>query len=249
MTKAQSNITRNASGLSPPQQAAAVYARLVERARSRVAPSPCEWHHVLPRCMGGEGTEEVALTLREHFIAHRLLAKMHPGHAGLAYAVYSMSNAKKGKVGARGYARLKEAALPILAANGRANVESGLLDRIREFPQTKLGQHLNGTARGRANAESGHLDRIRELPQTKAAARATGLAMAANGHMARISALREKPCLWGPVGGSLIEYRSVAAASRATPCFATHVSRVLNGKAKQAHGFTGRWLTTSRIAA
>jgi hypothetical protein len=45
------------------------YERLVERAKHREPPKPCERHHVVPRCMGGsdEASNLVALTPQEHF--------------------------------------------------------------------------------------------------------------------------------------------------------------------------------------
>lgn len=48
-----------------------------------------EKHHIVPKCLGGSDDREnlIRLTAREHFIAHRLLAKMYPDHAGLALAV------------------------------------------------------------------------------------------------------------------------------------------------------------------
>lgn len=58
--------------------------------------------------------------------------------------------------------------------NGRKNVESGHLARIRNLPQTKIAQRIAGLKAGRRSVESGHLDRIRELPQTKAAQRESG---------------------------------------------------------------------------
>ena len=38
-----------------------------------------EWHHIIPRCMGGSDDKSnlVKLTLREHYIAHMLLYKIY----------------------------------------------------------------------------------------------------------------------------------------------------------------------------
>jgi hypothetical protein len=70
----------------------AIYDSLVSRARDRnwshrrfhkrgVSP-PCyvEAHHVVPKSLGGDDNDSnvVILTAREHFIAHRLLTKIHP---------------------------------------------------------------------------------------------------------------------------------------------------------------------------
>lgn len=39
-----------------------------------------EVHHIMPRCLGGpdEKSNLIKLTAREYFLAHRLLAKIHP---------------------------------------------------------------------------------------------------------------------------------------------------------------------------
>lgn len=61
---------------------ALAYERLIAKARARVCPEGyVERHHVLPKALGGtdDSSNLVALTSREHFIAHVLLAKMHGG--------------------------------------------------------------------------------------------------------------------------------------------------------------------------
>lgn len=63
--------------------------------RSRKASPPTgyfERHHIIPKCIGGsdEDTNLVNLTPEEHFIAHKLLAKMFPGNYKLVKAVICM---------------------------------------------------------------------------------------------------------------------------------------------------------------
>lgn len=69
------------------------YNRLVLRARNRVLDGYCERHHILPRCMDGGNNPEnlVLLTGEEHYVAHQLLVKMYPKHAGLAVAAIRMA--------------------------------------------------------------------------------------------------------------------------------------------------------------
>jgi hypothetical protein len=70
------------------------YDLLINRAKSRVKPSGyCERHHVVPRCMGGDNSVEnlVWLTASEHYVAHQLLVKMHPGNRKLIFAAIAMS--------------------------------------------------------------------------------------------------------------------------------------------------------------
>lgn len=54
------------------------YNLLIEKAKNRILEGYGENHHIIPRCFGGEDTNDnlVRLTAREHFIAHLLLYKM-----------------------------------------------------------------------------------------------------------------------------------------------------------------------------
>ncbi len=69
------------------------YDQLIFRARHRHIRGYKEKHHVIPRCMGGDNSKRniVRLTPEEHFVAHQLLVKMHPGCHKLAYAAGVMA--------------------------------------------------------------------------------------------------------------------------------------------------------------
>ena len=71
------------------------YQRLIAKAKERVCPNGyVERHHILPRALGGtdDSSNLVALTAREHFVAHVLLAKIHGGT--MWQAVVLMSGGK-----------------------------------------------------------------------------------------------------------------------------------------------------------
>jgi len=53
-----------------------------------------EKHHILPRCLGGtdEITNIVELSPEEHYLAHLLLCKIHPGNRKLLYAAMNMTS-------------------------------------------------------------------------------------------------------------------------------------------------------------
>jgi len=72
------------------------YDRLIERGKNRLLEGYGEWHHILPRCMGGGDEPEnlVHLTAEEHYVAHQLLVKMHPGNKSLVYAVIMMGGTR-----------------------------------------------------------------------------------------------------------------------------------------------------------
>jgi hypothetical protein len=94
---------------------AKLYELLIETRRSKGIPEGYkEVHHIVPRSFGGSDEPEnlVALTAREHFVAHRLLAKMYP-NSGMVHAVYKMAcsnlTMKRFKVTSRVYEHLRSA--------------------------------------------------------------------------------------------------------------------------------------------
>ena len=79
-----------------------------------------ERHHIIPKCVGGEGKTHqwrthpniVLLTAREHFICHQLLCQIYPNESKLKFALWAMSNQKTDnrdyKIGNRQYERMKQ---------------------------------------------------------------------------------------------------------------------------------------------
>ena len=88
-----------------------IYDNLVFRSRNRTLNCYSENHHIIPKCLGGPDDDEnlVALTGREHFIAHLLLARIHGGT--LWHAVHMMSNMKRYTNRAYERARIEHARL------------------------------------------------------------------------------------------------------------------------------------------
>lgn len=94
---------------------AKLYESLIEARRSKGIPQGYkEVHHIIPRSFGGSDDPDnlVALTAREHFVAHRLLAKMYP-NSGMVHAVYKMAcsnlTMKRFAVTSRVYEHLRSA--------------------------------------------------------------------------------------------------------------------------------------------
>lgn len=73
-----------------------IYNQLISKRRLYPYPKDIsgsrEKHHVIPKSMGGDNSKEnlVWLSAKEHFIAHRLLAKINP-NSKVAYAVWLMA--------------------------------------------------------------------------------------------------------------------------------------------------------------
>jgi hypothetical protein len=69
------------------------YDLLIDRAKPRVFDGYTERHHIIPKCLGGNGKKDniVRLTPEEHFVAHQLLVKMYPDNRYLILAVKMMT--------------------------------------------------------------------------------------------------------------------------------------------------------------
>lgn len=88
-----------------------IYSQLILHAKQRVCINGyVERHHILPKALGGtdDSSNIVALTAREHFLAHMLLAKVYGGDMWLP--VVRMKTAKDGsKANSRLYEIAKKA--------------------------------------------------------------------------------------------------------------------------------------------
>lgn len=76
-----------------------IYSSLIEFRKANVPDGYSEKHHAVPRSLGGDNSKSniVKLTAREHFIAHRLLAKIHGGRMWAALAYMSRGGTKSSK--------------------------------------------------------------------------------------------------------------------------------------------------------
>lgn len=88
-----------------------IYNQIIERAKSENRQKGgeiyYEAHHIIPKCLGGEGKSSqwkthpniVLLTAREHFLCHWLLHEIYPNNEKLFYAFRMLSkmNSKKHK--------------------------------------------------------------------------------------------------------------------------------------------------------
>ena len=86
-----------------------------ERGQWGIANEYFEGHHILPRCLGGEGQTKdkhpniIRLYPEEHYLAHKLLLEKYPGVKQLEFAFHMMNiqNVKKYKLPAVEYAEAK----------------------------------------------------------------------------------------------------------------------------------------------
>lgn len=84
------------------------YARFIYHCQAQKVEGPVEMHHIVPKALGGKNVKSnmVAMTLRQHYIAHWMLWKIYGG--SMAAAFFWMNNDKKHKrIGSRGYEKLR----------------------------------------------------------------------------------------------------------------------------------------------
>lgn len=160
-----------------------IYNRLIERATSQNRVKSIgvyyEAHHIVPKCMGGEGTSAqwrthpniVLLTAKEHFVAHQLLCEVFPEHPGLLFALWAMCNqdtaSSRVKVSSRTYSRLKQESSALKSIlykgqigtwNGRTHSEESK-QRMRE---KKLGTRASDETRKKMSESRTGLVRTEE---------------------------------------------------------------------------------------
>jgi|14BtaG_2_1085337.scaffolds.fasta_scaffold00177_6 hypothetical protein len=68
------------------------YRKLIDHYKSIVCEGYTERHHIIPKCMGGDNSEDnlVDLPAKAHYIAHLLLTKMYPENRSIRFAFSAM---------------------------------------------------------------------------------------------------------------------------------------------------------------
>jgi hypothetical protein len=164
------------------------YIRLIERAKERAEEDldpgqKYEWHHYFPVCFWRDRKENkkiVPLTLREHWIAHRLLFKMFPCHGTVA-ALICMSK-RDPKMNSRKFERLRQVFSEhnwTKTSEGRAFLSQQMKRRVAEgWTVSEEGrQKISETSKktqDRWREEGGHplsSDKVRAASSERAKAR------------------------------------------------------------------------------
>jgi len=87
------------------------YNKFIDSLRNQVVSEGCELHHIVPRSMGGSDDKSniIALTPRQHYIAHWMLWKAYGGK--MAQAFFFINNNKNKRIGSRAYKKLRDEAI------------------------------------------------------------------------------------------------------------------------------------------
>lgn len=130
-----------------------IYNKLISRAMNRPIGGYIENHHILPKCMGGsnDASNIVALTAREHFVAHQLLVKMYPHNRGLIAAVNFLRTPKNAQNKERINNRMYEW-LRIRHADAMSKINTGKKmtpEQIRKAALSHVGKKRTEESRAR----------------------------------------------------------------------------------------------------
>lgn len=99
-----------------------IYENLIQKGKSRTLDCYKERHHIIPKCLGGNDSNDnlVDLTPEEHYVAHQLLTKIYPDDINLTRAVAMMiPNRPSNKM--YGWVRRKFAKALSVAYTGEGN--------------------------------------------------------------------------------------------------------------------------------
>lgn len=131
--------------------------------RNRIVDEPTDRHHILPKSfnLGGEKDKQnlVLLTLREHFICHRLLIEMFDGDKKqkMIYALWRMVGSKKLKMSSREYSNIRSIFIKSKIGVCASQATKDKMSRSRKG-KTKTKEHrlsLSIAKTGKSNGREG----------------------------------------------------------------------------------------------
>ena len=107
-----------------------------------------EFHHIIPKCIGGDDSINnlVALTAREHFLAHYLLMKIYPDNykLGIAFSSFCM-NKHSSKAVIYFNARLYESVKSSIDFGATSRGMKRSEDFCKHLSESQKGRHLGET--------------------------------------------------------------------------------------------------------
>lgn len=130
-----------------------IYNNLTHREMQRVG--YVEKHHILPRCMGGLSNKEnlVDLSPEEHYLAHLLLCKIHPGNQKLLYAAMNMTTGSminNGKRNNKAYGWLRRQYSKSMSGDNNPSRRNPNLQK--EAAKKRIGQKRTDETKARMSA-------------------------------------------------------------------------------------------------
>lgn len=115
------------------------YRKLIDHYKNIVCEGYTERHHIIPKCMGGDNSEDnlVDLPAKTHYIAHLLLTKMYPENSLVWAAFGAMSmRTEDRKLTARQFEKLR-------IASKKAAMKPVTIDEIYFTSRSAAAKHFN----------------------------------------------------------------------------------------------------------
>ncbi|UIW11552.1 MAG: hypothetical protein [Enterobacter phage ENC7] len=121
-----------------------IYNELINNRKTNPVVGTVEVHHIVPKSMGGDDSEGnlVALSPREHFVAHYLLAKIH-NNKSMWCAYWFMCNTRDVKITSRQYDIARKISSELLKGNTNT-----LGHTLSESHRKKIGDSVRGKRNG-----------------------------------------------------------------------------------------------------
>lgn len=122
----------------------ALYQKIIDAAKSSPCPTKGEWHHIVPRSMGGNNSPEnlIKLTYKAHFIAHRILVKIFPENRSMIHAANMMASIHNSS---KSYSFLRHKISEIMKNNRRgAGRKVSDIDKLKTSERSKGNKYCLG---------------------------------------------------------------------------------------------------------
>lgn len=131
------------------------YNNFISALQGQVVEGYSEKHHIVPRSHGGSNKKDnlIALTPRQHFIAHRMLWKAYGGSMARAYFMMSATG-KYGKIGSKTYSMAREEYSKQVAIQMTGKPAQGKFDAEHraKLSQAKLGTKVSDATKAKISA-------------------------------------------------------------------------------------------------
>jgi HNH endonuclease/NUMOD3 motif len=139
----------------PNQHHLARYNNFISALKGQVVEGYSEKHHIVPRSHGGSNKKDnlIALTPRQHFIAHRMLWKAYGGSMARAYFMMSATG-KYGKIGSKTYAMAREeySKQVVIQMTGKPAQSKFDAEHRAKLSQAKLGTKVSDATKAKISA-------------------------------------------------------------------------------------------------
>ena len=198
-----------------------IYNELIDSALTNSYNGYVEVHHIVPRCIGGSDDKSnlVALSAREHFLAHWLLSRIHSGNKSLAYAWNMMCVGRIQSSHLYKYAREE-------VSKARTGVTWG---NHTEETKRKMSKSRKGVLQGPRSEESKEKMRQAKLGHKQS-----------DETIARRTAKTKKPVI-GSKDGIETRFESIKDASDELGIDSSCISKVCKGKRNTYKGYVWKY--------